>query len=272
MHLLTHVPRRPLADFVELLWYFEGFAPPYAKERALPTGTTELVIGLQEDTLRVYDRQDTDRFQSYRGSLVCGPHSHHFVIDAACQAVMGVHFKPGGAFPFFRLPAGELHDTHVSLDTLWRSKADELRERLLEARAPAARFAILEQSLLLGAARPLERHPAVAIALKEFQAVPHARTVAGVAKLVGLSPRRLIQVFRDEVGLTPKRFCRVQRFQEALRLVGQRPGVEWAQLALACGYFDQAHFINDFRDLTGLSPTTYLAQRGRHPNHVPLAG
>ena len=87
---------------------------------------------------------------------------------------------------------------------------------------------------------------------------------------IGLSPRRFIEVFSQQVGLTPKRFCRVQRFQHVLRSIYTRDSVDWADLALTCGYFDQAHFIHDFRAFSGLSPTAYADQRGRHPNHVPL--
>ena len=79
-----------------------------------------------------------------------------------------------------------------------------------------------------------------------------------------------LQLFTEEVGLTPKLFCRVRRFQEVLRLVAGPARVEWANVALACGYYDQAHFIHDFRAFCGLSPTAYLARRTEHLNHVPL--
>ena len=67
-----------------------------------------------------------------------------------------------------------------------------------------------------------------------------------------------------------KLFCRIQRFQEVLHLIGTGRQVEWADVALTCGYFDQAHFIHDFRTFSGLNPTAYLAQRSEHLNHVPL--
>ena len=267
----TYILPPPLSEFVALFWLYEGVAAPHAKERVLPTGTMELVINLREDTLRVYDRQDYTRFQSFRGSVLCGAHSEFFVIDTASQAaIMGVHVKPGGAFPFLQRPAGEVHNTHVSLDTLWGAKAPALRERLLSATTPETRFCILEQFLFAQASRPLARHPAVAAALKELQCVPQTRTLSDLVEHIGLSPRRFIQVFRAEVGLTPKLFCRIQRFQEVVRRIGRGQPVDWLDVALACGYFDQAHFIHDFRAFSGLTPTTYLAQGSEHLNHVPL--
>src|SRR5437667_10006736 len=133
--LLSHyIPEWPLSEFVELLWLSEGATGPHTRERLLPNGSMELVINLREDKMRVYDRQDYDRFRSFRGSLLVGTQSNYFVIDTDEQtSVAGVHFKPGGAFPFFKLPAGELRDEHVALDTLWGSGVADLREQLLAA-------------------------------------------------------------------------------------------------------------------------------------------
>ncbi len=271
MRSYRHIPAPPLSEFVELLWLYEGYQQPHKKERLLPDGSMELVINLNEDLTRVYDPHDTGKFQTLRGSVVVGAHSEFFVIDTAEQhTVAGVHFKPGGAFPFLDLPASELHNTLVSLEDLWGRLADQLRERLLEAATPQAKFRVLEQALLAQAAERLERHPAVAFALHEFHGLPHTRTIADVTGQIGLSAKRFIQVFSNEVGLTPKLFCRVRRFQQVLRLIGSGRPVAWAAVAADCGYFDQAHFIHDFRAFSGINPSTYIAQRTEHLNHVPM--
>ena len=106
-------------------------------------------------------------------------------------------------------------------------------------------------------------------ALREFQGAAGVRTVADVSRKIGLSSRRFIQVFTDEVGLTPKLFCRVRRFQEAVQRIGTGQCVNRASVALDCGYFDQAHFIHDFRDFAGVSPSTYLKFRASR-NHVAV--
>jgi AraC-like DNA-binding protein len=159
------------------------------------------------------------------------------------------------------------------LDALWGAAACDLRDKLLAASTPETRFRILEQSLLAHTTRPLVRHPAVSFALTEFQSTPphpNKRPISDVSDHIGLSQRRFIQLFSDEVGLTPKLFCRVRRFQEVLRLVDKGQQLNWTDIALTCGYFDQAHFIHDFRDFSGLIPSVYLTRRGEHLNHVPL--
>jgi len=267
------IPSSPLSDFVALLWYAEAGPQPHARERLLPTGTMELISDLRHDAPRVYDRENRNQCQTFRGPVICGAYSEHFVIDTAGQAsVMGVHFRPGGAFPFFRCSAAELHNAHVSLDALWGRAAHGLREQLLEAKSLSTRFHILESALLAQLARPLQRHPAVAFALNELNGMAHTRTISDLTRQIALSPKRFIQVFQDQVGLTPKLFCRIRRFQRVLRLLHTGRRVDWADLASACGYFDQPHFIHDFRAFSGLSPGAYLTVRGEHLNHVPIPG
>ena len=233
----------------------------------------ELVINLNDDLTRAYDPDDTQTFRTLPGSVVVGAHSEYFVIDTAEQhSVAGVHFHPGGAFPFFGLPAGELRNRMVSLADLWGRRAAELREQVLEAPTPGLKLALLERALLALLVRSQPRHPAVAFALGEFRSAPHTRTISSLTGQIGLSPKRFIQVFDSEVGLTPKLFCRIRRFQRALRLTHKGRPVDWAGVAAECGYFDQAHFIRDFRAFSGVNPSRYIEQCTEHLNHLPLAG
>ncbi len=80
------------------------------------------------------------------------------------------------------------------------------------------------------------------------------RTVGDVASSVELSPRRFIQVFTREVGMTPKHLSRILRFQRFSELARRADNPDWGELAAACGYFDQAHLINEVREFTGTTP------------------
>ena len=268
----THIPQPPLNKFVDLFWFYDSYSPgPHSKERLMPDGSIELVINLKQDEARIYDRENLDKYTRLPGALLCGPHSSFFVIDTAQQAsVIGVHFKPGGAFPFFKMPAGELHNLHVSLEDLWGQEAGLLRERLLEAQTPQEKIQVLEQCLLEQAFKPLERHRAVDCALGLFRNIHTAPAMTEVAGHIGISSRRFIQLFSNEVGLTPKLFARVRRFQQVLQQIRTGTNFSWVDIAADCGYFDQAHFIHDFKEFSGINPTTYVAQKTDHLNHVPI--
>lgn len=118
--------------------------------------------------------------------------------------------------------------------------------------------------------RWLSEHPAVSLALDIFGPAGIGDSVHAVAKRVGLSERRFIQVFTAQVGLTPKLFCRVLRFQHVREVVNQARALNWSQVALSCGYYDQSHLIHDFQEFSGLSPADYLCLRSNElfPNLV----
>jgi AraC-like DNA-binding protein len=268
----THIPQPPLSNFVDLFWFYDSYSPgQHSKERLMPDGSIELVINLNENEARIYDRENLDKYVRLPGALLCGPHSSFFVIDTAQQAsVIGIHFKPGGAFPFFKMPASELHNFHVSLEDLWGHEAGLLRERLLEAQPPLKKLQVLEECLLEQAFRPLERHCVVDCALGLFRNIHTAPAIADIADHIGISSRRFIQLFSNQVGLTPKLFARVRRFQQVLKNIRRGAEFSWVDMAASCGYFDQAHFIHDFKEFSGINPTAYLAQKTDHLNHVPI--
>jgi AraC-like DNA-binding protein len=85
---------------------------------------------------------------------------------------------------------------------------------------------------------------------------------------VGYSPKGFIRRFKADVGVSPKRFCRLLRFQRALAAAHVGRAFNWGELALGCGYFDQAHFIHEFRAFSGVTPTAYSAARTAFQNHV----
>jgi len=238
------------------------------------SGTIELVINLRDDEIRIYDPSRPDRCRRYSGTVVSGPYRRFFVIDPLQHAsIMGVHFRPGGAVPFLGVPASELADAHVDLEALWGSTASEFRERLCTATTPSKRLAVLEEVLFRRLHQPPQRHGAIPVALDAFEQAGAEVKIRDLAGRLGLSQRRFIQVFAAEVGLTPKLYGRVRRFQRARELVRNAPA-DWAAVAVACGYFDQSHMIRDFGKFSGLSPVAYLNQRSEHvlPNHVPQVG
>jgi AraC-like DNA-binding protein len=169
-----------------------------------------------------------------------------------------VHFKPGGAFPFLGIPAADLADNHVDLETLWGPSAGRLRERLCEARTSTERFLLFEETLLSRLDYGVEQHYAVSAALEMFGKNQAGPIVREAAKYLGLSERRLIQVFKTEVGITPKLFSRILRFQQARTFIHQNPSPNWATIGLDFGYFDQSHLIREFLEFSGLSPTDYI--------------
>ena len=240
-------PGGALSRFVDYFWSYSGYAPPHRRERVLPTGMVEVVFRVNAD--------------GTSASGVAGPRSSAVLLDTSQPfSVIAAHFKAGGGFPFFGVPACELRNQSIDLDLLWGSGAARIRDRLWEAQTPSDRFAVLERALI-DSARGFDCDAAVRYAIGEFERTNGARRVTDVVEQTGVSWNRLLSRFQAEVGLTPKAFCRLRRFNAVLAAVDGRGDVNWTDVALACGYFDQAHFNHDFRNFTGLSPSDYLRDR-----------
>lgn len=232
----------------------------------MPTGAQALVIHLDPRPMCAFEDPEAEAPYTVSDAIVCGPRSSPLIIGAVLGSTVGVHFKVGGARRFFGVAAHELTERVVALEDLWGPAARRLRERLYEA-SPAARPLMLEEFLLTRAAR-FDLAPSVLDSLAAFDE-PRIRSVAEVNRRTGLSAKRLVGLFRDEIGLGPKEYWRVRRFRAALAQLelGARTG---AAIAIDHGYSDQAHFIRECRALTGLCPSDYLAGRIAGTDHVEV--
>jgi AraC-like DNA-binding protein len=245
-HRIRPVP--PLSSFVDSFWIYEGYIQAHARERVLPTGTMQLVFTLDAD--------------GRLAASVAGPRSHFVELDTSRPfSAIGVHFRPGGGFPFFAVPSGELHNRTVSLESLWGRSGDGIQDRLWSASPAERRFAILESALIERMGSRSDRHSAVRYAIDRIVACAGTHAVGEIVQTTGLSPRRFAELFRDQVGLPPKVFSRIRRLDAALRRIERAGEVDWTDVALSCGFFDQAHFNHDFRAFCGLNPSAYLRHR-----------
>ena len=248
-------PLPPLRRYISMLWLVDGYVAAHTRERALPNGHIGLVINLGDDRWSVYAQDDLTRATRLSGSLVGGATDRYAILDPREQgASMGAQFTATGAAALLGLPAHELTDRDVGLADLWGDRAQALRERLINLPSPEARLDELEAALLQRAQRGRVIDIAVVHAARRLD-VETGVTVRAVAREIGVSEQRLIRQFRDAVGLTPKRYARVRRFQSAMQRIGAGLSIDWPQLAVDCGFYDQAHLINEFRAFAGATPT-----------------
>lgn len=252
--LQIYIPGPPVSALVESFWYARGDDSPRGKELVLPTGSADLIIRL-------------DAYQAVDGG-VSGPRSRPVVVsNARPQDLLGVHFRPGGAFPFLRDPLGELFNRTYTIREIWGPRpSNQLLDALNQVDGIDRKFRVLENWLMRRMRDP-GHHPAVALALEASIENPvwSSRDLAGCA---GYSQRRFIELFRNEVGMRPKLFCRLRRFRAVVTALRSQSTADWARVALESGYFDQSHFIHDFREFSGVTPREYIGLRTPHVNHL----
>jgi AraC-like DNA-binding protein len=269
--VITRLPSPALRPFVRRVWVSDEPASPHSgrRERVLPTGLAHVVVRLTDHPLRLFDGIDDPSGRVVSRAVVGGPRATHYVRDVS-QPVrsVGAQLQPGAVELLLGAPADALAHRHTPLADLWGRAADEARERLLEAGDPEAQLILFERLLAARLPRVRGVHPAVAHALARFDGTDD---VGGVARESGYSHRRFIALFRRAVGLGPKRYSRMLRFQRALATVENDPRATWVDVALAAGYGDQSHFTRDFRELTGMTPGEYRALSPAAAHHVPVA-
>jgi AraC-like DNA-binding protein len=266
MIYLERSPSPPLAGFIRTLWYTRAPGQPHRRERVLPNGCMQVVITLAADALTDCDENSAAGCRPIPPAILVGARGRYEVIHTRDFAeLVGVIFRPGGLGPWLRLSADDFFERTASLDSVWQFR--DLRAQLCEQPTPTAKLARLDALLCASlSGRSVAQRPVVRGALAELR----HNSVHSTALSLGISERRLHQLFCEDVGLSPKLWSRIRRFQSALSCLHSGQDIHWDELSLACGYYDQSHFSNDFQSFSGINPTTYSERRGRWRNHVAM--
>jgi AraC-like DNA-binding protein len=179
---------------------------------------------------------------------------------------VGVFFRPARAGAFLRVPISDLTDQTVAIDDVWGASASRLQSELCEL-DEAARIDRLEAVLLTRLRKG--RQPAASFDVDGLAAnvLRHKGrvTVDAMARAAGVSRQYLSREFRERIGIGPKLYSRLARFQSGLMYAGTRRRIDWARVALDMGYADQSHMIAEFRLFSGLTPHTLASREWFHP-------
>jgi len=268
-----------LAGVVDHLWYFEGTVL-HPRERVFPDGRLEFNVHLGP----CYGEVRGDRVDRFSPTCITGLLLRPNVIEAprGPTAVLGVRLLPTGAYAMLGTPLHELTGMTVDLADVVGQAAAELAERCAAAERrdrrqhdddgatiAARRLRVAADWIAERVARGRMADPAIAWAAAAIERAGGAVSVAALRERAGWSKSRFATLFREQVGVAPKRLARLIRFRRALELVS-RSDLPLSRVAIAAGYYDQPHFNAEFRELAGLTPGELRASR-RYPDSVNLA-
>ncbi|HKR11832.1 MAG TPA: AraC family transcriptional regulator [Pyrinomonadaceae bacterium] len=267
----TYIPRFPLNQFVDYFFFYEGYNPSHAVERFLPDGNVEFVIDLHDTPKFIYDNDTLKEIQACHHVWASGLRTEPISIDSGREAAMiVVYFKKGLAHPFFPVPMNEIADCVVDADLLWGNWIGSLRERILETSDTTSRFEILEDALLRQFGSRLIQNSCVEYAIRQIILQPDQVSFNAMSHAIGYSQKHFISMFKNLVGTTPKSYLKIARFQKAINEIEQCGSVNWTAISQDCGFYDQSHFINDFRLFSGFTPEQYLRRKTAILNYVPV--
>lgn len=243
--LSRYEPGPALRPFVEHYW---------AITYELPEGISHTQTVLSYPNVHLAFESDEEG----RRALVYGIPSRPFVreLRGAGQA-LGVKFRAGGFFPFWRRDVSRLTGTTLTVTEVFGDAAGSWMDAVLDAGDAAAMAEQAERALLSQLPERDEQAELAERIVREVMNDLGVTKVEHMCERSGLSIRHLQRLFRKYVGVTPKWVIKRFRLQEVADRLESDVSVQWAELADQLGYFDQAHFIKDFKSVLGQSPSAY---------------
>lgn len=251
-------PSRRLASFIKCFWTLEysGSSTSDAPaEPVLPDGCPEIVFNLSDRFLRLHTRheelQPTALFVGQmRSSISIKPTGN--------VSLFGVRFQPAGAYPLVRFPLSELTDQIIDFSLASPLIGKEVENKISDAGSFAERVAIFEAFFFEQLASISECDVIASNACAKIISGHGLDSISQVANELGVSERRLERRFRQSVGVSPKTFSRIVRFQTVLNAVQGSTSANLLDTALSFGYYDQSHVIRDFKEFSGVTPMTFF--------------
>jgi AraC-like DNA-binding protein len=233
--------------------WFERRATPLQR-RELPSHYVPLIINFGS-AIRVSRAADPARWDSF-GSFTTGAYDSYVLVetDAGAGGIQ-IDFSILGARLLLGVPLGELTNRAIALDDIFGRQGRELTSALHDAPSWDDRFDLLDRALTqrLATARPLS--PEMVWTWNQMLLTAGQIPIGSISAHLGWSRRRLVERFKEDVGLAPKVFARVLRFHRAVETLKARTARRLSDVAVDCGYYDQAHFDRDFRAFAGVTPT-----------------
>ncbi len=255
----THKPTSEIGSYIETFIYFKDFMPDHSKERVIPTGHVFIIFELDGFTRNVFDNDTLEPIKEFTQVWVSGVHKNYITISAHQKSEMFViQFKPYGAYPFLHCKQHEISDCVLPATAIFGNEILLLREALLNANSIADKYGVAEawlQDRYVAAKQPPEAF------LKVFQKIETQKSVNNLEELFVDYPftqKHLINQFKKYVGVTPKYYQRLVKFNEILGMIQKKEPITWTQLTYDYGFSDQSHFIKTFKHFSGFSPQEFI--------------
>lgn len=257
-------PAPALRSYVNCIWTLEDHKPmgQYLPkiERILPDGQMEMIFHLGDRFLQ----KDQDEERTQAGSFLYGQiHQYLDLIPSAHAKIIAIRFRPYGLFPFVPLSPKDFQQQQISLLDLFGKIGVELEERVNEALNTSSAIRIIEAFLLSQLVCFSKPDPLIVHVSEVIMCSGGVGDIKDILRSYKISPRHFQRKFLEVTGTKSKTLARITRLQRAIQLVKDQPFSSLTEIGLTAGYFDQAHFIRDFKDFAGQSPRQFFKQQNQ---------
>lgn len=251
-------PCRHLQPYVECYWSARSEQPPFRdRENLIPDGTIELMFNFGDDYSQVLEKAT----RPVKGSHVIGIRRKALIISQTRrQNFFCIRFRPGGFYPLFRIPVHEFSGGFFQIEELLPEEFQTLEYRLFEADTDRTRVKITEHFLLQKMQAYIPDYRLVQAMSQTLMASPGLR-VETLADQFNTNYKTIERKFLDVIGLTPVKLVNIKRFNLAVHTLYSGRFDSLVGVAYASGYYDQSHFIRQFKKLAGTTPRRFLEEQ-----------
>lgn len=259
MEYNTYIPQGPLSKYIQRYWTLENddVSEAPTRDRIFPDGCIELLFNYG------------DRFKKYEGdkalwqpvSFIHGQLKQFIEVErTGTVGIFSVRFRPHGLRPFVSFAVDEATDSMLPITELWGDAGDVLAQQVVSAGSTEERIRLVEDFFENRCNPSVDKNDTVHQCVERIEKSMGTISIDRLAADLCVGRRHLERKFSEHVGLGPKLFARIIRFNYVLHLIEDKAENSFAHLAQEGGFYDQAHFIKDFKDFTGLNPGSYFSE------------
>lgn len=266
MQINFHIPEYPLNSLIKSIICYEGYTGNSEYEILLPDGSPQLIIPLDENTRYTCNNNDFSKRNTIKDSYITGLFTEPLTyLSEKNASTLSIQFEIYGLSTFLGIPANELTNTTIETNCVLNHKIIELREKLLESSSFNDRITLIEQYF----------HHYLPTAdnvnfIKKTLLTPvfHSFSLKDLSNHIGYSQKHIIAYFQKHIGITPKQYKLLCKINKAIGLLHNHKEISAAQIAYSCGFFDQSHFIKNFKKFTSITPNEYLKTTREYPHVI----
>ncbi len=254
-----HQPPHYLKPYIKCYWIMKvEVLPDSASGQRLLTESLEFTFSLAAPVEFV---SSDGLVKTLLNTGITGPMTRPMRLRSTGRVdLLGICFRPGGSYPFFKTPAHTLVDQYADPVDVCRSESGQIIEYIHNVcLTTSSRIAAINAYLLNRLAKGQEDDNTITLAIETIEHYNGQIAIDRLACYLGMSRRNLDRRFKERLGLTPKQFCRNLRFKSVYENMETSPHIDLVDVAISGGYYDQAHLINEFKYFTGTSPLKYFA-------------
>ena len=260
MEYNVYTPCKELANDVKLYWSLESkdTDASHERERIFPDGCIELIFNYG-DRFKKYDTEETFHIQPF--SFIHGQLKTYFELQATGKiGIFSARFHPAGLQPFINFNVDTFTGTTLTVSEVWGQDGETLAIEIMNCSTHEERIKTLENFLINKKQLLKVDTSPVVYCVNKITDTIGAVTIESLSAELNISKRQLERRFIAVVGISPKLLARIVRFQHILQLIESKTFKSFTTVAYDGGFYDQAHFIKDFKDFTGLNPKQYFSE------------